>query len=221
MPRRVDAGHFQRLGVDVDRVDLRVGSSVGQGNRNTAAAGADVDDLDLGSWILDLRSPFAFPRSAPSPRSGHGGSCVPVFPLLQLLKDDLHEHLRLRPGDHHPLVDGEGQPHELTLPHDIRNRATRGAPAQNTLKPAPCVLGDWAVPSRVKCRAVQLQDVPEEYLGLDRRLCAPRGGQMLAAHQIRFTNRAWYGSKHVYLVSLVYFVYLVCRLALQSGRQMH
>ena len=44
---------------------------------------------------------------------------------------------------------------------------------------------------------------------------------MLAAHQIRFTNRAWYGSKHVYLVSLVYFVYLVCRLALQSGRQMH
>src|SRR2546429_2820177 len=69
--------------------------------------------------------------------------------------------------------------------------ATRGALAQNTLKPAPCVLGDWAVPSRVKCRAVQLQDVPEEYLGLDRRLCAPRGGQMLAAHQIRIADRRW------------------------------
>src|SRR5439155_12278408 len=75
--------------------------------------------------------------------------------------------------------------------HDIRNRATRGALAQNTLKPAPCVLGDWAVPSRVKCRAVQLQDVPEEYLGLDRRLCAPRGGQMLAAHQIRIADGKW------------------------------
>src|SRR2546422_8121526 len=189
MAGRVGASGLQSLLRNVCGEYNRRPQQLRQAHSDTSAPGADVDDEQPGSGIWDPGSDVTFPRSAPSRRSRRGGSRVPAFPFSHPLDDKLDEDFGLRPGNHHPLIDGKGEPHKLTLPDDIGNGPASRTFVQDALKLVPRILGDRTVPPRVERRAVQLEDVPEEDLSFDRRFCAPRRGEVFAALQIRLSNR--------------------------------
>src|SRR2546428_2365683 len=188
MAGRVGASDLQSLLRNVCGEYNRRPQRLRTAHSNTPAPGADVDDEEPGSGIWRRGTDGRFPPSAGSRRSRRGGSRAPAFPSSHPLDDTLDKNLRLRPGNHHPLIDGKGEPHKLTLPDDIGNGPASRTFVQDALKLVPRILGDRTVPPRVERGAVQLEDVPEEDLSFDRRFCAPRRGEVFAALQIRLSN---------------------------------
>jgi len=188
VPAGVLPGQSQRVGGDVDGKQCYAGKPCGQGNRDTAAAGANINDMN--AWFLISLAlsgqdcvGFGLAEFDPSLADGH------LPGARHDLKRGLNEQFRFRPGDEDVPVDLKLQAKKFLATHNVSHRFAPSAAIKQLIEHCQLFLANPFPGMDIEPGTLLSQGVGQQNFGIQRRGSAAGLGQPLPGFGQEFLHR--------------------------------